>query len=93
MQGDAWPALLNALWPAWTVEPALGARELARIRAPTLYVVAEDDVISVKEAEEMAHHTPGAKLHVEPGAGHGFLMQDPERCLEIVRGFLSALPR
>jgi len=64
---------------------------LPRITAPTLIVHGDRDVlIPVENAHVLAKRIPGARLHIVPGAGHGYPAQDPVGVHELVTDFLRA---
>ncbi len=72
--------------PATTLERMLAglqrwsgsrSRDLGRISAPTLVVMAGADLLT-PDAEAIAAAIPGAKLHVVPEAGHAVALEAPE---------------
>jgi aminoacrylate hydrolase len=64
---------------------------LADIRAPTLVIVAQDDVITPRfYSDELASRLPGAKLVVLDGGGHGVPGIDPAAYNDAVGAFLRA---
>jgi len=64
---------------------------LPQITAPTLILHGDRDVlIPVENAYLLAKRIPGARLHIVPGAGHGYPAQDPVGVHELVTGFLRA---
>jgi pimeloyl-ACP methyl ester carboxylesterase len=74
--------------PGRVLEPPTIQR-LATIRAPTLVIVGERDVLDFhRVADIMVERIPGAKKVVMPGVGHMANMEAPERFDEIVLGFL-----
>jgi pimeloyl-ACP methyl ester carboxylesterase len=63
---------------------------LGEISVPTLVACgAEDILIPPANSRLIAGKIPGARLVEFPGAGHGFIWQDPERCLSELTGFLG----
>ncbi len=64
--------------------------QLARISAPTLVMVGDDDMIPVSHAVEMWASVPDAKLCVVPDAGHFWLQEKPELANRIILDFLLA---
>ncbi len=73
---DHWPVLLGRLKPMWTEEPNFSREQLQRIEAPTLLIIADDDIVTPEHAVEMFRSIPGARLCVVPGAGHGVMPKD-----------------
>jgi pimeloyl-ACP methyl ester carboxylesterase len=68
-----WPIVLGRLKPMWVAEPSLTAEQLQSIRAPTLIIVGDEDIVTPEHAVEMFRTIPSAQLCVVPHAGHGVL--------------------
>jgi 3-oxoadipate enol-lactonase len=65
---------------------------LPRIDCPLLAMTASDDIPLLQEqARRWANEVPGARLAEIAGAGHFMLVEQPERCLRAIHGWLSAL--
>jgi 3-oxoadipate enol-lactonase len=79
---------------AWLAQAAAGvsfdvADRLGEIRAPTLVVTGDlDVVVDPRNSELLAAGIPGARLELLPGSGHLFFWEQPERFVEIVEDFL-----
>ena len=70
----------------------LGA-EAARIRCPTLVVVAADDrVMPPERGRALAAAIPGARLAEHPVSGHTLVVEDPEWLAREALAFLDGLP-
>lgn len=74
----------------------VGAKEqditerLGEIRAPTLIVVGEEDILTpVKYARLMQERIPNAQLYIIPEAGHAVPLEQPELFNRVVREFLE----
>ncbi|HWU90148.1 MAG TPA: alpha/beta fold hydrolase [Kofleriaceae bacterium] len=68
--------------------------ELARITAPTLVIVGEEDVATPPEkAERIAAAISGSKLVRIPRAGHSSTVEEPGAVTAAIEGFLSTLPQ
>jgi poly(3-hydroxyalkanoate) depolymerase len=66
------------------------AHYLHRLRQPTLVIAGDDDrVVPVANARFLAHRIPDARLHVVPGGGHAFLLDEPESVVEEIQAFLD----
>ncbi len=64
---------------------------LGEIKAPTLVLHGTaDPLVPVENARILASRIPGARLELFEGSAHGFLSEQPERFMELVRGFLPA---
>jgi poly(3-hydroxyalkanoate) depolymerase len=63
---------------------------LHRVRVPTLVVSGEDDpAVPVRNGRLLAGRLPDARLHVVPGGGHLFLLDEPENAAPVIRAFLD----
>jgi pimeloyl-ACP methyl ester carboxylesterase len=69
------------------------ARQLHRIRAPTLVLHGEFDAISpVANARQLAAGIPDSELQLIAGAGHAFPLEAPEPSLRAVLEWLARRP-
>jgi 3-oxoadipate enol-lactonase len=64
--------------------------ELPKIVAPTWVFCGEQDRVNVPAARALAKLLPDARLRVEPGAGHLWNVQAPDRFNEVLRHALEA---
>ena len=71
-----WPILLRRLQPMWAVEPSFTHEELQSIKASTLIIVGDGDIVTPEHAVEMFRTIPGAQLCVVPNAGHGVMPKE-----------------
>ena len=63
---------------------------LRRLRQPTLVLAGDDDPIVPLVNGHILHRLiPGARLHVVPGGGHLFLLEDPADVAALVTDFLA----
>jgi pimeloyl-ACP methyl ester carboxylesterase len=66
--------------------------ELARITAPTLVVVGEEDIATPRaKAEQIAGAIAGARLVVVPRAGHSSTVEEPALVTAAIEQFLGGL--
>jgi pimeloyl-ACP methyl ester carboxylesterase len=64
--------------------------EIAKITAPTLVVVGDEDVATVPaKAERIRDLIPGAKLAVIPRAGHSSTIEEPDAVNAALASFLA----
>jgi len=93
---------LMATTPAFGVAGALrgmaarpdSVETLRQIAVPAVVIAgAEDQVVKLAVAEEMARSMPGAALVRIEGAGHMPMIEQPEATTAALREFLSSLPR
>lgn len=65
-------------------------RRLPHLRVPALVVAAGDDrIVPRAHADRWVELLPDARLEVVPGAGHGLVVQQPERCADLVASFAT----
>jgi pimeloyl-ACP methyl ester carboxylesterase len=69
------------------------ARDLGRIKSPTLIIWGDQDGLFPRsEQEVLAAAIAGSRLMVYPGAGHAFHWEDPRRFAADLTTFIQALP-
>jgi pimeloyl-ACP methyl ester carboxylesterase len=67
--------------------------QLASLRAPTLVLSGDRDVIvPVENARFIASRVPGASLRIVLNAGHGLMYQEPNTTADAVLSFLATSP-
>jgi len=73
----------------WRDEPHYTREDLARIRARTLIVAGEHDLVRPEHTESLAEAIPNAQLWIVPGQNHGVMIDDADevnpRVLEFLR--------
>ena len=63
---------------------------LHRLRQPTLVLAGDDDpIVPLLNGHILARRIPNARLHVEDGGGHLFLLERPAEMAALVTGFLA----
>ena len=73
---DHWPIVLERLKRMWIAEPSFTNEDLQRIKAPTLIIVGDGDIVTPEHAVEMFRSIPSAQLCVVPHAGHGVMPKE-----------------
>lgn len=73
-------------------EPFDFTDDLAAIRAPTLVMVADDDLVTIEHATEMYRTLPHGELAVLPGVSHAAPIERPALFNRLVLDFLSDPP-
>ena len=73
---DHWPVFIDRLLRMWSVEPSLTGEELQSIKAPTLIIVGDDDIVRTEHSVEMFRAIPHAQLCVVPDSGHGVMPKE-----------------
>jgi pimeloyl-ACP methyl ester carboxylesterase len=76
-------------WTAWwqTLATSCFARHesLGRVRAPTLVLHGDEDAMSpLENAMTLARGIPGARLHIERGAGHAVPLERADACAALL---------
>jgi len=54
-----WPIVLGRLKPMWIAEPSFTPEQLQGIRAPTLIIIGDEDIVTPEHAVEMFRTIPG----------------------------------
>jgi pimeloyl-ACP methyl ester carboxylesterase len=64
---------------------------LRQIKCPTLILLGEFDIVFIKPSEIMAKEIPDVRHVIMPGVGHMTAIEDPERTIEELLGFLETV--
>lgn len=72
----------------WLSEPDIQHEELGRIRAPTLVMAGDRDMVSIEHTVELAKSVKGACLCIVPGATHFLTSEKPEIVNSVILDFL-----
>jgi poly(3-hydroxyalkanoate) depolymerase len=84
------PDLLGYAFQLYAACGWTSAHYLHRLGQPTLVIAGDDDrVVPLANARFLAHRIPDARLHVVPGGGHAFLLDEPESVVEDIQTFLD----
>jgi pimeloyl-ACP methyl ester carboxylesterase len=89
---EHWPVVFAKFVEMMQREPNIPVGELARISAPTLVVVGDDDMVSMEHTVALFRAIPNSELAVVPGASHGVPMEKSELLNRIVLDFLENEP-
>jgi pimeloyl-ACP methyl ester carboxylesterase len=73
-------------------EPNLEAAQLADVRARTLVMFSDDDLMTLTHTVEMYDALPNAELAVVPGTSHFLTQEKPDLVNQIVLDFLTKDP-
>lgn len=85
------PEIVRKTFALWLGEPALGAADLAKVRAPTLVLNGDRDaLIPLGHTVSLFEAIPGAQLAVIPGAGHSVPAEKPSVVAELIEAFLES---
>lgn len=89
---DHWSTVVAKLVEMWSAQPDIPTSALARIEAPTLVMVADDDMLTFEHTLELYGAIPKAELAVVPGTSHALLMEKPDLVNRIILDFLENEP-
>jgi pimeloyl-ACP methyl ester carboxylesterase len=73
-------------------EPTLTTSDLGRLGSRTLFMVGDDDEVTLEHAIAAYRAIPDAELAVVPGTSHGLLVEKPELCNDLIIDFLANDP-
>jgi pimeloyl-ACP methyl ester carboxylesterase len=71
-----WPVFLERMQSMWAVEPNYTDEQMASIKAPTLVIAGDQDVIAPEHSVALFRAIPNAQLCVLPDTGHGALPEE-----------------
>jgi len=86
---DRFDVVLDKMMHCW-FDYATPPADLARIAAPTLVMVGDDDIVRFEHTIELFETIPDAQLAVIPGASHLAPVEKPELVNQLVLDFLAA---
>jgi pimeloyl-ACP methyl ester carboxylesterase len=89
---EHWPIVYQKFMELIRREPNISLEELARISAPTLVLVGDDDIVSLEHTIAMFRAIPNSELAVIPGTSHAVPTEKPELLNRIVLDFLQLEP-
>lgn len=73
----------------WGSDRAPGMDALAEIGAPTLLMLADDDLVTIEHAAAMARSLPNSQLAVVPGTDHALIFEKPDLVNRLIADFLA----
>lgn len=89
VEPDRFDAVLEKMQKCW-FDYAIPTADLARITAPTLVMVGDDDITRFEHTIELYDTIPDAQLAVIPGASHLVPLEKPDLVNQLVLDFLAA---
>lgn len=87
---DHFDAVFEKLKPSWLGGDDVELAELAKVRAPTLVLLGDRDMLTVEHAAAMQRALPDGQLAVVPGARHSLPWDRPELVNRLLLDFLTA---
>jgi pimeloyl-ACP methyl ester carboxylesterase len=87
-----WPVIVTKMVDMLRREPQISREDLAGIRARTLVMVGDDDMMSLEHTIALYRALPNSELAVVPGTSHGLMMEKPEVVYSLILDFLRNEP-
>ncbi|MFJ9397427.1 alpha/beta fold hydrolase [Streptomyces californicus] len=72
-----WPVVAAKVIDMWRTQPALTSGDLARVRASTLVMAGDDDLMTQEHTTALYRAIPDAELAILPGASHLVPLEKP----------------
>jgi len=89
---DHWPVVFAKFNEMAQTQPDIKDEQLATIKAPTLVVSGDDDMITLEHTLDLYRAIPGSELAVVPGTSHALVFEKPDLLNRIVLDFLGNDP-
>jgi pimeloyl-ACP methyl ester carboxylesterase len=89
---DHFPVVVRKIADAAATEPAPDPSDLRAVKARTLVLAGDDDLVTLDHTIALYRALPAAELAVLPNASHLLLMEHPETVRAMVRTFLTTDP-
>ncbi|MFJ2027669.1 alpha/beta fold hydrolase [Streptomyces sp. NPDC087897] len=86
---DHWPVVAAKVIDMWRTQPTLTSDDLARVRASTLVMAGDDDLMTLEHTTALYRALPDAELAIVPGASHLVPLEKPELVNRIVLDHLA----
>jgi poly(3-hydroxyalkanoate) depolymerase len=84
------PSLRGYLGQLYAITGWTSLPWLHTLRQPTLVLAGDDDpIVPLPNGRILAHRIPDARLHIVPGGGHLFLLEQPAEMAALVARFLA----
>jgi pimeloyl-ACP methyl ester carboxylesterase len=82
------PVLVEKTMELESKEPALSERALREVKARTLLMFGDDDLVTFEHIVATYEGIPDAELAIVPGTSHFLLQEKPDLCNRIIADFL-----
>ncbi|TFV85820.1 alpha/beta hydrolase [Blastococcus sp. CT_GayMR16] len=89
---EHFPVVVAKIGEMMKAEPRMDVAELSRVRARSLVMFADDDLMTLSHAVEMFEALPDAELAVVPGTSHFLTQEKPHLVNALVLDFLTNDP-
>ena len=73
-----------------TTEPTFTVDDMAKITAPTLVLVGDDDLIQLEPHLRALRGAAGGAVCVVPASSHALPVEKPDETARVILGFLAA---
>jgi pimeloyl-ACP methyl ester carboxylesterase len=83
------PVVLAKLRDVWRTQPTLTVDDIARIEAPFLVLVADDDAVAFEHTLALYRALPNGQLAVVPGTSHLVPIEKPDLVNRLILDFLD----
>lgn len=87
---EHWPVVFEKIMRMWLAEPQMTSQELAAIKAPTLVMCGQNDIMTLEHTIELFRAIPSGQLCVLPGTSHFLLHEKPDLANRLLIEFLTA---
>jgi pimeloyl-ACP methyl ester carboxylesterase len=87
-----WPFIYRKVTEMWRTQPNFSIDELSHIRAPTLIMAGEFDLIKRDHTAQLAKAIPGSREIIVKGATHAVPTDKPDVVNKIILNFLEGSP-
>jgi pimeloyl-ACP methyl ester carboxylesterase len=81
--------IIDKLAATWRTEPSFTLDTLATVTAPALFMMGDNDAVTLEHADAVRRTIPGSQLAVVPGATHGLPMEKPDIAARLTLDFLA----
>lgn len=85
-----WPTLYRKVVTMWGTQPHYSLNDLGQIKAPTLIMAGEYDLIKREHTDQLAKAIPGSQESIIAGATHAVPIEKPEIVDSEILNFLDA---
>lgn len=89
---EHWPIVFAKFGEMASTQPDIKPDELGRIKAPTLIVSSDDDIVTLEHTVALYRAIPGSELAVVPGTSHALAFEKPDLLNRVVTDFLENDP-
>ncbi len=86
---EHWPVVFAKIMRLWAEEPTFTVEDVARIQAPVLVMVGDDDGIRLDHTAAFYEALPHGQLAVVPAASHALPLEKHDEVTRLILSFLS----